>query len=237
MNYYVYRFKDESGDIIYVGRTDNLDRRFSQHEHLTDDVKIIEYIECQSEADMLWKEIYYINLYKNDKTTNAASIGNGSVTDLKLNDIWNKYELINKTPKHKYISNTEDPDNLYVITKIYYMLEFNEYVTNYNKKENKTQTSIYLKDAKLYNKKYAESIIENLNDYSYSYYYVIENFEDCRRSYEMQDNILEEKDLKNDIMKQHDEKHKKDFSWYYNHPEKYQGGIFYCEDGEYIVKS
>ena len=43
--YYVYRFKNEDGIIIYVGKTVNLENRFKNHEHMTEDVKIIEYIE------------------------------------------------------------------------------------------------------------------------------------------------------------------------------------------------
>ena len=63
--YYVYRFLNKDNIIIYVGRTSDLSRRLSNHEHITDNVSKIEYIECDSEAEMAWKEIYYINLYYN----------------------------------------------------------------------------------------------------------------------------------------------------------------------------
>lgn len=71
-SYYVYRFKNKDDVIVYVGRTVNLKQRFLQHDHLTDEVKAIEYIECNTEADMIWKEIYYINLYYNKLSTNIG---------------------------------------------------------------------------------------------------------------------------------------------------------------------
>lgn len=90
--YYVYRFKNEDGIIIYVGKTVNLENRFKNHEHMTEDVKIIEYIECASEADMAWKEIYYINLYYNELSMNVTDVYlNGNVTDMCLNDKWKLY--------------------------------------------------------------------------------------------------------------------------------------------------
>ena len=64
-NYYVYRFIDQNNNIVYVGRTTNLAKRFMNHAHLTDNVKKIEYIECHTGGDMAWKEIYYINLFEN----------------------------------------------------------------------------------------------------------------------------------------------------------------------------
>lgn len=48
--YYVYRFLNKDNIIIYVGRTSDLSRRLSNHEHITDNVSKIEYIECDSEA-------------------------------------------------------------------------------------------------------------------------------------------------------------------------------------------
>ena len=90
--FYVYRFKNAEEIILYVGRTKNLTQRFKQHEHLTDDVVTIEYIECSSEAEMVWKEIYYINLFYNELSTNNADVyHNGTMTDLKLNDTWIEY--------------------------------------------------------------------------------------------------------------------------------------------------
>ena len=91
--YYVYRFLNKQNIIVYVGRTGNLHQRFLQHEHLTDDIERIEYIECDSEAEMAWKEIYYINLYYNDLSTNISDVYlNGKMKDIGLNDKWKRYK-------------------------------------------------------------------------------------------------------------------------------------------------
>lgn len=93
--YYVYRFKDKDNIIIYVGRTIDLHERFIHHHKPLDNVDKIEYIECQTEADMLWKEVYYINLFKNDKTINKQFVSNDRPIDLLLNDEWVEFEDYN----------------------------------------------------------------------------------------------------------------------------------------------
>lgn len=70
--FYVYRFLDESNNIIYVGKSKlNLETRFAQHSHLPNKcyslVHKIEYITCSTESDMSIKEIYYINKYKSSE--------------------------------------------------------------------------------------------------------------------------------------------------------------------------
>lgn len=92
MNYYVYRFKNNKDIIIYVGKTINLENRFKQHEHLTSDVEKIEYIECSSEAEMVWKEIYYINLYYNELSKNILDVyKNEKMQNIGLKDSWKEY--------------------------------------------------------------------------------------------------------------------------------------------------
>lgn len=112
--YYVYRFLNKDNIITYVGRTVNLYKRFLQHDHLTETVSKIEYIECESEAEMAWKEIYYINLYYNELSTNLSDVyRGGQMKDIGLNDKWRKY----KHPHH--IENKEigtlEKYNKYVI--------------------------------------------------------------------------------------------------------------------------
>lgn len=76
------------------GKTINFARRFKTHEHLTEDVKTIEYIECESEAEQAWKEIYYINLYYNDLSMNVADVyTDGIIKDFEFKDIWKKYNI------------------------------------------------------------------------------------------------------------------------------------------------
>ena len=50
--YYVYRFLNKDNVITYVGRTVDLYKRFLQHDHLTDEVYKIEYIECDSNVEI-----------------------------------------------------------------------------------------------------------------------------------------------------------------------------------------
>lgn len=91
--YYVYRFLNNDNVIIYVGRTVDLYKRFLQHDHLNDNVSKIEYIECDSEAEMAWKEIYYINLYYNDLSTNVSDVYlGGRIKDIGLDDKWRRYK-------------------------------------------------------------------------------------------------------------------------------------------------
>ena len=90
--YYVYRFLNKDNIIIYVGRTSDLSRRLSNHEHITDNVSKIEYIECDSEAEMAWKEIYYINLYYNQLSENKTDVyTGGKIKDIGLNDYWKSF--------------------------------------------------------------------------------------------------------------------------------------------------
>lgn len=114
--YYVYRFKDKNENILYVGKTHNLQKRFRQHKHLTDNIITIEYIECLTETDMTIKEIYYINLYYNENSTNIKDVYD-KPSDLGFNDKWMKYEW-----KDKYNNGNSklDYDKIYVIRMDWY---------------------------------------------------------------------------------------------------------------------
>ena len=106
---------------MYVGRTTNLTRRYLNHPHLTDDIKRIEYIECKTAADMAWKEIYYINFFANEFTTNDADLYQGGVTDLHLNDEWKLYDRSASKyifDKERIINNQKLTTNPELISKI-----------------------------------------------------------------------------------------------------------------------
>ena len=68
---YVYRFIDEKGNIIYVGKTVNINNRMQQHfsdkGHLPKEcynsVAKIEYQKYKTESDSLIMETYYITKY------------------------------------------------------------------------------------------------------------------------------------------------------------------------------
>ena len=69
---YVYRFIDEKGNIIYVGKTVNINNRMQQHfsdkGHLPKEcyreVAKIECIKWATKSDAQIMEVYYINKYK-----------------------------------------------------------------------------------------------------------------------------------------------------------------------------
>ena len=112
--YYVYRFLNKDNVITYVGRTVDLYKRFLQHDHLTDKISKIEYIECDSEAEMAWKEVYYINLYYNELSTNISDVYlGGQMKDIGLDDKWRRYKY-QYQPEIKNIG-TLEKYNKYVV--------------------------------------------------------------------------------------------------------------------------
>lgn len=172
-NYYVYRFKDKNDNIIYVGRTINLENRFKQHEHLTDIVKKIEYIECPTETDMVIKEIYYINLYFNENSTNIKDVYD-KPTDYGFKDEWKEYIkqeklCIQKERKVRTIFNTPDYDRWSVIKMVIYCgdMETDAYITHYDKDINKLKYSTYLYEAELFDNISACHISEDFNRQRY----------------------------------------------------------------------
>lgn len=274
--YYVYRFKDKNNKIIYVGKTINLDNRFKQHEHLTEDVKTIEYIECASESDMAWKEIYYINLFKNDKTTNTASVYHDKPTKIDFGDKWIKYKFPEKkytldykrqrgVYHNKYMNNVENPDAMTIITVSSEESEdyfFDGVVSEYNRKTGGIKLDVYLSEAQLFYNPEAYHICDKLNNSYYidketgephrkfeGFIFSIENFEKYRRLHSGQDYLLNEQNLKNDIMKQHDDEYEREYGKYWREIEKQckyatvitpegEEQIYSVENGEFkFVKS
>ena len=103
---YVYRFIDGNKKVIYVGKTNNLDKRYVQHfsknGHLSKDcynsVWKIEYIKVDSEINALLLETYYINKYrpkynKLNKTYKATSLKDVNLKEIK--DNWRTYKIVN----------------------------------------------------------------------------------------------------------------------------------------------
>lgn len=95
--YYVYRFLDRNGNIIYVGKSKQvLEQRFRGHSHLPDDcyemTYEIEYIECATESDMSIKEIYYINKFRHDGAYfNILDMTNVPAS-IEFADMWKQYK-------------------------------------------------------------------------------------------------------------------------------------------------
>lgn len=117
---YVYRFIDGNNKVIYVGKTNNLDRRFSQHfnksGHLPKEcynsVWKMEYIKVDSELNALLLETYYINKYRPkfnrlNKTYRATSTENVNLKDIK--DNWKIFRIVHPSlapeqPKSKKLT-------------------------------------------------------------------------------------------------------------------------------------
>ena len=72
----MYRFLNESGEVIYVGKAKNLKSRLGSHTHLPaecyEERRKIEYVIFETEADMDFAERYYISKYK--PTFNVAMV-------------------------------------------------------------------------------------------------------------------------------------------------------------------
>lgn len=102
---YVYRFLDTAQNIIYVGKTINIDKRIKDHftrGHLPkecyDSVKAVEYIKVNTEADSLLVEQYFINKYHPKYNKQGKCKGEQTVK-LDIEEKWKRYKTLN--PKIK----------------------------------------------------------------------------------------------------------------------------------------
>ena len=108
---YVYRFMSDKNQVLYVGKTVNMDQRmkhhFSKKSHLahTDlytKVQRIEYMTCKSEYEALQKELAYINFYK-PRYNSASKIK--QLIDPPGNDKWKVYKVIRPLTKEQERTN------------------------------------------------------------------------------------------------------------------------------------
>lgn len=97
-SFIVYKFLNDYNDVLYIGKTVNINQRMFTHfgnsGHLGkdkyDQVTKIEYIICENNADMSIKEIYFINRYK--PPFNTSSLFDGEVK----NEVYDSIEWKNK---------------------------------------------------------------------------------------------------------------------------------------------
>ena len=108
---YVYRFMSDKNQVLYIGKTVNMDQRmkhhFSKKSHLahTDlytKVQRIEYMTCKSEYEALQKELAYINFYK-PRYNSASKIK--QLIDPPGNDRWKVYKVIRPLSKEQEKTN------------------------------------------------------------------------------------------------------------------------------------
>ena len=123
MNYYVYKFLNEDGEILYIGRTTNIFQCIQTQsawckKPLWEEKKKIEYVEFSSEADMEVYALYLINRYK--PKYNVSNKFAGELTfDIEEGD-WCEY--IKRTPLEKIMS--RKPNNDDVMTNPQRILEW-----------------------------------------------------------------------------------------------------------------
>ncbi len=107
---YVYKFIDEYNQVLYVGKTTDLNRRMNQHFNQKNNYLIkqgkgevykktqrIEYFACKTEYDALVKELFYINYYK--PKYNTASKIRQILDPPKEKDNWKLYREIKPLKK------------------------------------------------------------------------------------------------------------------------------------------
>lgn len=122
--FYVYRFKDIDGRVVYVGKTKNINNRMHTHfgsrGHLTkeqyDTVAVVEYITLKNKIEMDIKELYYISKLK--PIFNTIHNGYEEVEiDLGDHEVWEVYfdnteESIVNTLKSKLTRLEKENDTL-----------------------------------------------------------------------------------------------------------------------------
>ena len=104
---YVYRFLDTAQNIIYVGRTININNRIKSHfarGHLPrecyDSVKVVEYMEVNTEADSILVEQYFINKY-HPKYNKQGKCKSEQTVRLDIQEKWKRYKVFNPKIKVK----------------------------------------------------------------------------------------------------------------------------------------
>lgn len=111
--YYIYKFLDKNNNVIYIGRSENIEQRIATHfspsGHLPKkcykNVKSVEYIEVDTKIDMFIMELYYINKFK--PIYNTADKYEDEIQtkiDESLN-LWKEYDKDNIKIIQNYIEN------------------------------------------------------------------------------------------------------------------------------------
>lgn len=98
--YYVYRFMGNDGEILYVGRTIDMEQRvkthFSSAGHLNSEcyerTLKVEYIGLPTKIDMVIKELYYINKWKPSYNTKDKQDSDMEVEIDETVDNWIEYK-------------------------------------------------------------------------------------------------------------------------------------------------
>ena len=109
---FVYKFISDKNQVLYVGKTVNMDARmknhFSKKSHLHgsglyEQIQRIEYMTCKNEFEALQKELMYINFYK--PRYNSASKIKQLIDPPPKSDKWKVYKVIRPLTKEQEKTN------------------------------------------------------------------------------------------------------------------------------------
>ena len=109
---FVYKFISDKNQVLYVGKTINMDARmknhFSKKSHLHgsglyEQIQRIEYMTCKNEFEALQKELMYINFYK--PRYNSASKIKQLIDPPPKSDKWKVYKVIRPLTKEQEKTN------------------------------------------------------------------------------------------------------------------------------------
>ena len=105
---FVYKFISDKNQVLYVGKTVNMDARMKQHfskkshlfgSGLYEQIQRIEYMTCKNEFEALQKELIYINFYK--PRYNSASKIKQLIDPPPNTDRWKVYKVIKPLESHQ----------------------------------------------------------------------------------------------------------------------------------------
>ncbi|WP_312288229.1 GIY-YIG nuclease family protein [Terrisporobacter sp.] len=110
--FYLYRFLDADGNILYIGKSINLKLRIDCHlskvsnvpSECIDNIAAIEMLETLSQADMDFKELYYIKRYAPKYN---IVFNNGDILET-IDQFDNKYWEVYNPSKVGYIATLEN---------------------------------------------------------------------------------------------------------------------------------
>ena len=109
---FVYKFISDKNQVLYVGKTVNMDARMKQHfskkshlfgSGLYEQIQRIEYMTCKNEFEALQKELMYINFYK--PKFNTASKIKQLIDPPPKSDKWKVYKVIRPLTKEQEKTN------------------------------------------------------------------------------------------------------------------------------------
>ena len=109
---FVYKFISDKNQVLYVGKTVNMDARMKQHfskkshlfgSGLYEQIQRIEYMTCKNEFEALQKELMYINFYK--PKFNTASKIKQLIDPPPSTDKWKVYKVIRPLTKEQEKTN------------------------------------------------------------------------------------------------------------------------------------